>query len=709
MTKFLVLFCTVLLVSGISAQNKPYPNIKVKYPKTKTVDQVDNYFGTKISDPYRWLEVDTAAEVEQWVNEENAVTADYLSKIPFKDKIVSRYQELFNYVKLSSPEKIGNHFIFAKNDGLQNQAVIYIQDGEKGEPVVLLDPNKLSKDGTAAVTLMEHSKNKKYLAYTVSQEGSDWSEIHIIDLETKQNMPDVIKWVKFSNASWQGDGFYYSRFPEPKEKTEMSETNRYHSLYYHKLGEPQSSDKVIFNNEKDPKLNHYGNVTEDERYLIVYAAKGTDGFETWVKDLRDPASKFNRLFEGFLNKSTVIDNNDDFFLVHTNIDAPNYKLIQIDPKYPQKTGWATIIPQSKDVMQSVTTAGGKLYATYLQNATTKVFQYDRQGYGALEIKLPDLGTASGFSGNKDDTDVFYTFSSFLYPPTIFKYNVATGKSNSYFEAELKFNPKDYVSKQVFYTTKDRKKISMFIVYKKTVKTDGNNPCYLYGYGGFNISQLPYYSPSRMVLLENGGIFAMPNIRGGGEYGESWHQDGMLDKKQNVFDDFIAAAEYLIQRKYTSAVKLGIAGGSNGGLLVGACMVQRPELFAVALPSVGVMDMLRYHKFTIGWAWAPEYGTSEKPGEFANLYKYSPYHNLKKGTKYPATLVMTGDHDDRVVPAHSFKFAAQLQNCQKGNAPALIRIETKAGHGDGKPTSKIIEEQADMWSFFFYNTNSPVSY
>lgn len=709
MTKFLVLFCTVLLVSGISAQNKPYPTIKVKYPKTKTVDQVDNYFGTKVSDPYRWLEVDTATEVEQWVTEQNAVTSDYLSKIPFKDKIVSRYQELFNYVKLSSPEKIGKHFIFAKNDGLQNQAVIYIQDGEKGEPVVLLDPNKLTKDGTAAVTLMEHSKNNKYLAYTVSHAGSDWSEIHIIDLETKQNMPDIIKWVKFSNASWQGEGFYYSRFPEPNDKTELSEANKYHALYYHKLGEPQSSDKIIFNNEKDPKLNHYGNVTEDERYLVVYAAKGTDGFETWVKDLRDPVAKFNCLFEGFLNKSTVIDNNDDFFLVHTNIDAPNYKLIQIDPKYPQKTGWATIIPQSKDVMQSVTTAGGKLYATYLQNATTKVYQYDRQGYGALEIKLPDLGTASGFSGNKDDTDVFYTFSSFLYPPTIFKYNVATGKSDAYFEAELKFNPKDYVSKQVFYTTKDRKKISMFLVYKKSLRTDGTNPCYLYGYGGFNISQLPYYSPSRMVLLENGGIFAMPNIRGGGEYGESWHQDGMLDKKQNVFDDFIAAAEYLIQRKYTSAEKLGIAGGSNGGLLVGACMVQRPELFAVALPSVGVMDMLRYHKFTIGWAWAPEYGTSEKPGEFANLYKYSPYHNLKKGTKYPATLVMTGDHDDRVVPAHSFKFAAQLQNCQKGNAPTLIRIETNAGHGAGKPTSKIIEEQADMWSFFFYNTNSPVSY
>jgi prolyl oligopeptidase len=709
MTRIFCVFLNLTLFFSLSGQNKPYPVIKLKYPKTKTVSQVDDYHGTKVSDPYRWLEDDKAPEVEKWVEEENAVTSGYFQKVPFRDKIVSRYQELFNYVKLSSPLKIGNRFLFAKNDGLQNQAVIYIQDGDKGTPKVLLDPNQLSKDGTEAVTLMEYSKSKRYIAYTKSASGSDWSEIRVLDLETKKELPDVIKWVKFSNASWQGDGFYYSRFPEPKGGGEMSDANKFHSIYYHKLGDPQSADVKIFGNDTDPLINHYCSVTEDERFLAVYAAAGTDGFETYFKDLKNPDAKFVKLFSGFENKSTIVDNNDDFFLVHTNIDAPNYKLIQIDPAYPDKKSWATIIPQSKDVLESVTTGGGKLFAIYLQNATNKIIYYDRQGYSPTELKLPELGTATGFSGNKDDSDVYYTFSSFLYPPTIFKFNISTGKSEPYFQTELKFNPKDYVSKQVFFNSKGGKKVSMFIVHKKSLKLDGTNPCLLYGYGGFNISQQPNYSPSRMLLLENGGIFALPNIRGGGEYGEAWHKAGMLEKKQQVFDDFIAAAEYLIARKYTSSAKLGIAGGSNGGLLVGACMVQRPELFAVALPAVGVMDMLRFHKFTIGWAWVPEYGSSDNPEQFAYLYKYSPYHNLKKSTAYPATLVTTGDHDDRVVPAHSFKFAAMLQSCQKGNNPTLIRIEKSAGHGAGKPTSKIIEEQADIWSFFFYNTNTTLKY
>ncbi len=709
MTRIFCILFSLLLFNSLNGQNKPNPTIKLKYFKTRTVDQVDDYHGTKVSDPYRWLEDDKAPEVEKWVDDQNQITSGYFQKVPFRDKIVSRYQELFNYVKLSSPLKVGNRFIFAKNDGLQNQPVYYIQDTEKGDPKVLLDPNELSKEGTVAITLMEYSKDKRYLAFTKASSGSDWSEIRVIDLETKQQLPDVIKWVKFSNASWQGNGFYYSRFPEPKGGGELSDANKFHAVYYHKLGDPQSADKMIFGNETDPLINHYASVTDDERYLAVYAAAGTDGFETYFKDLKNPEAKFVKLFGGFENKSTIIDNNDDFFLVHTNIGAPNYKLIQIDPAYPEQKSWATIIPQSKDVLVSVTAAGNKLFAVFLKDATNKIFHYDRQGYSPTEIKLPELGTASGFSGSKDDKEVYYTFSSFLYPPTIFKYDIATAKSVPYFETELKFNPKDYVSKQVFYNSKGGKKVSMFIVHKKGLKLDGQNPCYLYGYGGFNLSQQPNYSPSRMMLLENGGIFALPNIRGGGEYGEAWHRAGMLEKKQAVFDDFIGAAEYLIQRKYTMSSKLGIGGGSNGGLLVGACMVQRPDLFAVAMPAVGVMDMLRFHKFTIGWAWVPEYGSSDKPEQFAYLYKYSPYHNLKKGTSYPATLVTTGDHDDRVVPAHSFKFAAMLQNCQKGNNPTLIRIDKPAGHGAGKPTSKIIEEQADIWSFFFYNTNTPVKY
>lgn len=710
MTRIFCVLLNFVVIFNLTGQNKPNPVIKVKYPKTKTVNQVDDYFGTKVSDPYRWLEDDKAPEVAQWVDEENAVTASYFSNIPFRSKIVSRYQELFNYVKLSTPIKIGKYFIFSKNEGLQNQPVVYIQEGEKGEPQVLLDPNTMSKEGTEYITLMEHSKNKRYLAFTKFAAGSDWSEIRVIDLETKQQLPDVIKWVKFSNASWQGDGFYYSRFPEPKGGGELSDANKYHSIYYHKLGTLQSEDKKIFGNDDAPLMTHFCSVTEDERYLAVYAATGTDGFETYFKDLRDPNSKFEKLFSGFDNKSTIVDNNDDFFLVHTNIDAPNYKLIQIDPKFPDKKGWATIIPQSKtDVLESVTTGGGKLFAQYLKNSTNKIIFYDRQGYSPTEIKLPELGTVSGMSGGKDDEDIYYTFSSFLYPPTIFKFNIPSGKAEPYFQTEFKFNPKDYVSKQVFYQGKDGKKISMFLVHKKGLKSDGQNPCYLYGYGGFNISMVPQYSPSRLLLIENGAVFAMPNIRGGGEYGEDWHKAGMMDKKQTVFNDFIAAAEYLINRKYTSAEKLGIAGGSNGGLLVGACMTQRPDLFAVALPAVGVMDMLRFHKFTIGWAWVPEYGSSEKPDQFAYLYKYSPYHNLKKGTTYPATLVTTGDHDDRVVPAHSFKFAAQLQAFQKGNKPVLIRIEKSAGHGAGKPTTKIIEEQADILSFFLYNTNAVIKY
>ena len=707
--KLICILFSFFAVTVLSAQSGKNPTIKVKYPTTKTVHQADDYFGTLVDDPYRWLEIDTAAEVEKWVVEENKVTSDYFKQIPFRDKIRARYEVLFNYPKLSSPGKVGRYYIFSKNDGLQNQSVYYIQDGPNGKPEVLIDPNALSKDGTVAIGLMGHSKDNKYLAYTKSAAGSDWSEIRVIDLDTKKDIPDVIKWVKFSGAAWQGHGFYYSRFPEPKGGSELSDANKFHSVYFHKLGEPQSKDELIFSNDKEPLLTHSAQVSENEQYVFVYAASGTDGFETYYKDMYKADKGFIKLFSGFEHKSTLVEVENNKFLIHTDIDAPNYRVVEIDPYHPEKTNWRNVIPESRDLLETVGTAGGKMFATYLHNATSKIIQMDMDGSNNKEIKLPGLGSAGGFSGNKDDEEVFYTYSSFVFPPSIFKYTIANGQTEQFFKTELKFDPNDYEEKQVYYPSKDGTKVTMFLVYKKGLKLDGTNPCYLYSYGGFNIPMMPGFSASRMLLLENGGVYAMPNIRGGSEYGEAWHKGGMLEKKQNVFDDFISAAEYLIKEKYTSKEKLAISGGSNGGLLVGACMTQRPDLFAVAFPAVGVMDMLRFHKFTIGWAWVPEYGSSDKAEQFKYLFKYSPYHNLKKGVSYPATLVTTADHDDRVVPAHSFKFAAMLQSCQTGANPTLIRIETKAGHGAGKPTSKIIDEQADIWSFFFYNTNSKVKY
>ena len=706
--KIICIILSLFAVTALSAQAFKYPLIKVKYPATKIIDTTENYHGTKVKDPYRWLEVDTDAEVEQWVIEENRVTNEYLKKIPFRDKIRARYEELYNYPKLSSPSKVGNYYIFSKNDGLQNQAVYYIQDGPSGSPQVLIDPNKLSKDGTVAISLAGFSKDKRYMTYMKSAAGSDWSEIRVMDLSTKKDLPDVINYVKFSGADWQGNGFYYSRFPEPKGGGELSDANKFHSVYYHTIGEPQSSDKLIFSNDKEALLTHSASVSEDQQYLFIYPASGTNGFETWYKDLSKPNSQFVKLFSGFDHKSSFVDNVNGKFLIYTDIDAPNYKLVEIDPANPDKANWKTIIPESKDFMGSVSTGGGKLFANYLHNATTKIVQMDYDGKNKKEIKMPGVGTAGGLGGYKDDTELFYIYSSFVMPPSIYKYTVATGKSELFNKTDLKFDPKDYVEKQVFYKSKDGTKVSMFIVHKKGLKMNGTNPTYLYSYGGFNIPMTPGFSASRMVILENGGVYAMPNLRGGSEYGEAWHTGGMLDKKQNVFDDFIAAAEYLIAEKYTAKDKLAIAGGSNGGLLVGATMIQRPDLFAVAFPAVGVMDMLRFHKFTIGWAWVPEYGSSDNPEQFKYLYKYSPYHNLKK-VSYPATLITTADHDDRVVPAHSFKFAAKLQSVQRGPKPTLIRIETKAGHGAGKPTSKILDEQADLLSFFFYNTNSKVKY
>ncbi|MDX1941791.1 MAG: prolyl oligopeptidase family serine peptidase, partial [Saprospiraceae bacterium] len=673
-----------------------------------SIEQSDDYHGTQIADPYRWLEIDTAADVEAWVQSQNSVTFDYLSKIPYRKDIADRYADLFNFAKYSAPFREGEYYFFYKNDGLQNQSVIYVQKGLEGTPEVLIDPNQWSKDGTTAISLLGADKNAKYMAFTIQEAGSDWQQIRVMEIATKKELPDVLKWVKFSGASWYKDGFFYNRYPEPIKGAELSGNNQYHSIFYHKIGTDQSQDKLIYRDDANPNHYHFGNVTEDNKYFIMYKQPGTDGFATYYKDL-EKDTPFKILFDGYNNKSSVVHNIGIKFLVLTDIDAPNYRLIEVDINKPSKANWKEIIPEAENLLQNVTTGGGKMFANYLVNATDRYYQMNYEGSDKKEIQLPGLGSAGGFGAYEEDKVLFYTFTSFIYPNTIFKYDPATGKSEEFFKSELKFNPQDYVEKQVFYNSKDGTKVSMFIVHKKDINLDGNNPTYLYAYGGFNVSMTPFFSTTNLILLENGGVYALPNLRGGGEYGEEWHKAGMLEKKQNVFDDFIAAGEYLIKEKYTSKEKLAIAGGSNGGLLVGAAMTQRPDLFAVAFPAVGVMDMLRYHQFTVGKGWIPEYGSSEDPEQFKYLVKYSPLHNLKKGVKYPATMVTTADHDDRVVPAHSFKFAAKLQESHEGENPVLIRIETNAGHGAGKPTAKIIEEQADIWSFFFYNTNSPVKY
>lgn len=684
-----------------------FPAIPVTYPDTRTEDIVDEYFGIEVPDPYRWLEIDTAAEVEAWVKAQNEVTFGYLSKIPFRDTLRSRYEELYNFPKVSAPMKAGDWYFFSRNDGLQNQAVIYVQKGLKGQPEVFLDPNAMSAEGTTAISLIGFSPDNRYVAYSRSEAGSDWSEIRVMDIETRKELEDRLRWVKFSSAEWTSDGFYYSRMPEPQPGMELSAANQFHSVYFHRLGEPQEADQLVYRNEMAPRMYHWTTITEDRKYLVLYAATGTDGFETYFKDLSKPRTPFIPLVKGFDTKNTLVDHHDGKFLILTNIQAPNYRLVAVDPAKPDTSQWVDVIPHKEHLLSGVSTGGGALFADYLQNATTHIYRYAYDGSGETEIRLPGLGSAGGFAGKKDDPHVFYSFTSFTDPGTIYLYDIASGESSVFYRPELKFNPDDFESQQVFYKSKDGTPVSMFVVHKKGLTKTGQHPVYLYGYGGFNISLTPAFSVSRLLLLENGGIFAMPNLRGGGEYGEEWHKAGMLLKKQNVFDDMIAAAEYLIAEGYTSPEKMGIAGGSNGGLLVGACVNQRPDLFSVSLPAVGVMDMLRYHKFTVGWGWVPEYGSSEDSTHFHNLLAYSPYHNLKPGTAYPATMVTTADHDDRVVPAHSFKYAARLQACHVGDNPVLIRIETSAGHGAGKPTSKIIDEQADIWSFFFYNTQTPI--
>lgn len=675
--------------------------MKITYPSTERVDQTDNYHGTSIADPYRWLEDDTAPAVEDWVKTQNQLTQAYLSDIPYRDKIASRLSELMDYARLSSPFRAGDYYFFYKNDGLQNQPVIYYQKGLTGEPQVFIDPNTYSEGGTTAITLLSFSKDNKYVAYSIAEAGLDWQEIHFMEIASRKKLPDSLSWVKFSGASWYKDGIFYSRYPEPLQASKKSGKNKNHQVYYHALGTDQAADPIIYEDLDHPDFNHYTYATEDKAYLVLNATPGTDGFSTYYKQLGSD-SPFVQLFDGYSNKSYIIDHREGHFWVLTDIDAPKYRLVRIDITQPEKEHWQEILPETEHLLQTVNTGGGKLFANYLKDATDRFIQMDYDGSNQMEIKLPGLGSASGFSGKKEDKILFYAFTSFLYPNTIFKYEIESGVSTPFFTADLKFDPTHYEERQVFYPSKDGTSIPMFLVHKKGLKLDASHPTYLYAYGGFNISLTPSFSSTRLILLENDGVFAMPNLRGGGEYGEDWHQAGMLDKKQNVFDDFIAAAEYLIDEGYTTSQRLAIAGGSNGGLLVGACMTQRPALFGMAFPAVGVLDMLRFHLFTIGRAWIPEYGSSADPEQFKTLYAYSPLHNLEEGVSYPATMITTADHDDRVVPAHSFKFAAQLQYAHRGEQPVLIRIETDAGHGAGKPISKIIGEHADRWAFLFHN-------
>lgn len=694
--KYPILFIAMMtMLSSAFAQ--------IKYPETKKVDQVDDYFGTKVSDPYRWLEDDKSAETAAWVAAENKITQDYLSKIPFREQVRKRLEEMWNYPKYSSPFKEGEYYYYYKNDGLQNQSILYRQPGLNGRPEIFIDPNKMSKDGTAAVSTPSFTKNKKYAAYMIAQAGSDWQEAYVMDVATKKVLDDKIQWIKFSGLSWKGDdGFYYSRYPEADETKKMTNQNQNQKLYYHKLGTPQSEDVLIYEDKEHPLRSVGGGLTEDERFLLIHQSEGTSGSQIWVKDMKNPNSSFILLIKGFDTNAGVIDNDGDRLLVRTNADAPNYKVVSIDPKNPSKENWQTIILTRTNFLQSVGTAGGKLFLTYLEDASSRVYQTNYKGVLEREIKLPGIGTAGGFDGNREDNELFYTYSSFNYPPAIFHYTISNGQTELFRKAEAKINADNYQTVQSFFTSKDGAKVPMFITYKKGLKLNGNNPTLIYGYGGFNIPSTPGFSISNAFFLEQGGVYVLVNLRGGNEYGEAWHKAGMLQNKQNVFNDFIGAAEFLIKTKYTNPQKLAMRGGSNGGLLVGAVMTQRPDLFRVAIPQVGVMDMLRYHTFTIGHAWATEYGRSDKEEDFKNLIKYSPLHNLRKGVKYPATLVTTADHDDRVVPAHSFKFAATLQEDNAGANPTLIRIETKAGHGGGKPTSKQIDEASDIWSFVMYN-------
>ncbi len=703
--RILPAICTVVLFSCNNSQETASTALKtivVKYPVTKKDTTVkDDYFGTSVADPYRWLENDTSAETGAWVKAENEVTQGYLKQIPFRDAIGKRYEALFNYEKYTAPGRQGKYIYYSKNSGLQNQYVMYREPVEGGPAEVFLDPNTFSADGTTSLAGTNFSKDGSLVAYSISEGGSDWHKMIIMDAISKKQI-DTMQDIKFSGASWKGnDGFYYSTYDRPKEGSFLAGKTDRHKLYYHKMGTKQKDDKLIYGGAGEP-IRYVGvQVTEDEKWLIIYGANSTYGGDMLVMDLTKPGAPILPMVTDMKNQHAVIDNDDQYFYIQTDRNAPNGKIMMVPVATPAEANWKVLIDTKPEVLNA-SSVGGFIFCSYLKDAVSKVYQYDRTGKQVREIALPGLGTATGFNGWQDDKDLFYGYTGYTAPYTIYKMNIASGKTEMYKQPNVQFKPGDYESKQVFYTSKDGTKIPMIITYKKGIELNGKNPCLLYAYGGFSVSITPFFSTSNIVLLENGGIYAVPNLRGGGEYGESWHEQGIKTKKQNVFDDFMAAAKYLVDNKYTSRNMLAIEGGSNGGLLIGACITQDPSMCKVAFPAVGVMDMLRYHKFTAGAGWAYDYGTSADSKEmFDYLYKYSPVHNVKEAS-YPATLITTADHDDRVVPAHSFKFAAEMQAKQKGTNPVLIRIETKAGHGAGKSTKQTIGEQTDKWSFMFYN-------
>ena len=679
---------------------------KPEYPATKEMVWEEDHYGFLVGDPYHWLENDTSAETAEWVQAENKVTNDYLSGIPLREKIRKRMTKLWNYKKSTAPFKAGHNYLYYKNDGIQNQNVLCVMPiqtfNNQIAERVLLDPNKWSK-GTTSISTISASNDGKYLGYGISVGGSDWEEYHVINIETGDSLPDVIKWVKFSGMAWRGNGFYYSRYDEPIKGHELSQKNENQKVYFHKLGTKQSNDVLFYENPNYPLRAYSVQVTQDEHFLLLYETESTSGNALYVMDITKPASTLKPVIEGFDSDNNVIDNIGNKLVMLTNNNAPRYRLVYVNPATPSVDKWEYLIPENNDVIEGATLAGDRIVVKYMKDASSRLFTYDSIGANQKEIPLGTFCTVDALNGNINDSLLFYSYTSFTVPSVVVKYNILTIESTIIYKPDIDFNADNYETKQIFYTSKDGTQIPMFIVYKKGLKMNGRNPAYLYGYGGFNISITPQFKTERLVFLERGGVLVTANIRGGGEYGEDWHHAGIKYTKQNVFDDFIAAAQYLISEGYTNSEELAIGGRSNGGLLIGAVITQHPELFKVAIPSVGVMDMLRYHKFTIGYSWASDYGTCEENQQmFMTLLRYSPLHNIRDSVAYPATLITTGDHDDRVVPAHSFKFAATMQAKGAGENPVLIRIESMAGHGSGKPTGKLIEEQTDIWSFIFYN-------
>ena len=700
--KLFSIFASALSLGFVSCSPASKPSTALKYPDSREDSSADVYFGVEVKDPYRWLEDDLSVETAQWVEAQNQVTNEYLAKIPYRAALRARLEKLWNYEKISAPFTEGPHTYYFKNNGLQNHSVLYRLKPD-GSEEVFLDPNAFSADGTVSLGGIEFSKDGSMAAYQISEGGSDWRKVVVIDVQTKEQIEDTLVDVKFSGLSWKGnEGFYYSSYDKPKEGSELSAKTDQHKLFYHTIGQAQKTDRLVFGGAEQPRRYVSGSVSEDGRYLQISAAVSTTGNELYIQDLSKAGSPIVPVVTNFENDHYLLTAEGERLIVHTNLGAPNGRLVELNLSKPQTEHWKELVAEN-DMPMTASTGSGSIFCSYLKDATSLIRQYALDGSLVREVELPGLGSASSFSSKREEAEIYYSFTNSIYPSTIFKYDPKTGASEEFIRPKVDFNPEDYRSEQVFYSSKDGTKIPMMITYKKGVEKNGKNPLLLYGYGGFGISLTPSFSVSNLVWMEQGGIYAVANLRGGGEYGEEWHKAGTRMEKQNVFDDFIAAAEFLIAGKYTDSDHLAIHGGSNGGLLVGACMAQRPELFRVALPAVGVLDMLRYHKFTAGAGWAYDYGTAEESEEmFRELLRYSPLHALKENTDYPATMVTTADHDDRVVPAHSFKFAARLQKCHSGSEPVLIRIETKAGHGAGKPTSMVLDEQADKWGFTLFS-------